>query len=300
MEDLSELEAAVEELWDCLVFFEDDPLGEEALNVADRIAELEYGTEVLRRLGERLDGADYFNEEIVVGSAGARCTDALYFLLKESIGVAEESLALDEYRYQEAIEDKLYPYIDGVVEEIVDDALASHEAVWPRQQALAVFERAGRCADEKGKVLGFDEKTLRQPRARDWCTEYANDTRGLIDHYTVLVLEDDSAPLAHIPGFDLNTFRPGDLRKAIAGLLVGQSWAAVANKQASWDGAYWNFARYVEGIREAQAGDRAVRVAAVNRGQELAAAVLGEARKLAAHCTAYAVLDRCLIGERVE
>ena len=300
MEALSELEAAVEAVWDHLLLVEEDPLGDEALNLADRIAELEYGTDVLRRLGETLDGTDYFSQETTHGTMAARCAAALYFLLRESVGDAEACLALDEYRYSDAIEDKLYPYIDDVVEEVVDDAVASYEAACARQQALAVFERAGRRADEKGKVFGFDAEVLLEPRARDWCMEYANDTAGLIEHYTVLVVEDDSAPLARIPGFDLERFSPGDLRKAIAGLLVGQSWGAVANKQQSWDDASWHFTRYLEGIREARAGDRVGQIAAGKRGQELAATALDAARELAAHCTAYAVLDRCLIGERVD
>ena len=201
MEALSELEGAIDVLVDLLLDLEDDPFRDEAFDAADRVAELEYGTDVLRRLGETLGDMDYFNQETVYGAMAARCADALYFLLRASIGDAEACLALDEYRYPEAIEDKLYPYIDNVVEEVVDDALASREAAWPRLQALVAFERAGRRADEKGKVFGFDADALLLPRARDWTTEYAKDAAGLIDFYTIDILEDDDAPLGKIPGF---------------------------------------------------------------------------------------------------
>ena len=300
MEALSELEGAIDVLVDLLLDLEDDPFRDEAFDAADRVAELEYGTDVLRRLGETLGDMDYFNQETVYGAMAARCADALYFLLRASIGDAEACLALDEYRYPEAIEDKLYPYIDNVVEEVVDDALASREAAWPRLQALVAFERAGRRADEKGKVFGFDADALLLPRARDWTTEYAKDAAGLIDFYTIDILEDDDAPLGKIPGFDVCSFRPRELAKATAGLLVGQSWIEVANWRSRWDDASWDFTQYVDRIREAPPDDRAAQARNVQRAEELAAAVLDGARQLAAHHTAYVVLDRCLIRERAE
>ena len=263
----------------------DDPeRGSETLVVADRLAELEHENNVLRALTSDKDDVDHHNQATADASLAAHAVRKLHDLVWRA-SLASTSEFLDFFELPKTASDGIWEHTEWVVEDIIDDTLASLEAALARKLAVQELERDPNTVDSAGRVNGFTRAYLKKNNLKpsQWCVEYCRDLTDLIvTHTEEDNLPEDLAALVRQAG----PFTLDELRALIADVIWGEmgSLEALDFERAADDLSYW-----LEDIRKADAG-----LKLTTEMQAEAINMLVEAREFACLCTAYSALATCL------
>ena len=168
--------------------------GESALGVADALANAEYESELLRTIGEEIDDADVHNRITASASTARRTTAAILDIVnKASVVLGSGDPLLAHFAGDERLEaaegaKTAYGLIEALFEGVIDDADASLEAAYQREEAIGMYERDKSLVDEAGTVwlpapagrVGITRETLTaEPSAKGWALEFATDLAGI-------------------------------------------------------------------------------------------------------------------------
>ncbi len=168
--------------------------GDSALGAADALANAEYEDELLRAIGEEIGDVDVHSRITASASTARRTTAAILDIVNQAsvvLGSGDPLLAMfsGDERLETAEDGKTAQgLIEALFEEVIEDADASLETAWQREDAIGLYERDKSVVDEAGTVwfpapagrVGITRETLTaEPSARGWGLEFATDLAGI-------------------------------------------------------------------------------------------------------------------------